>query len=585
MKSGKIKRISLLLAVSACLFLGANSANADTAIEETAASPNTTTSAKITTSESETTTQFEEESTTSGEIETTTQFEEETTVEPSNEPAKKILFIGNSSTYYNDMPDMVEGLARAAGRNVDIQSITAPNYKLYQFASEGSVYYTQIVNTLSSNRFDYVVVQDHRDVIIQTPAQTEDAISKLLPFITASGAELVLYETQADYAGKNFIIDNCSFFLGHTEMQYYMTKNYFSVANNLNASIVPAGVNYTRCRKIYPEINLYAADMHHPSPAGSYLAACSLYATLFDTTSFDNDFLPNSAYDTDKLLSKISVDDAKKIQSIADATLILDKKSIELRKGQTSSVNATFTFTEGNPSLSTFANTIEYFSLNDSVISTNRDTGLITALAVGNTAVMATTDSGLMAMCSVVVKQSSTSFTITDAASIKVHKNDTFTYNYTLLPADTTDKITWKSSDTSVATVDENGTVIAKKVGVAKITAITDSGIKVTRKVKVRLATPTKVKVKKLNTKTKGKKYSNLRITWGKNKNAVKYYVYRSTKKSSGYKKIATTTKVRYTDKNKLKGKTYYYKIKAIYSKTSCNSLRSTATKFKVPKK
>ena len=52
----------------------------------------------------------------------------------------KILFIGNSSTYYNNMPSMVEGLAKADNIDCQIRSITASNYKLTQFATSGNSY-------------------------------------------------------------------------------------------------------------------------------------------------------------------------------------------------------------------------------------------------------------------------------------------------------------------------------------------------------------------------------------------------------------------------------------------------------------
>ncbi len=59
------------------------------------------------------------------------------------------------------------------------------------------------------------------------------------------------------------------------------------------------------------------------------------------------------------------------------------------------------------------------------------------------------------------------------------------------------------------------------------------------------------------------KKYAKL--TWKKNSKATGYAIYRSTKKNSGYKKIATVTKTKktYTDKTVKKKKTYYYRIKA----------------------
>ena len=73
------------------------------------------------------------------------------------------------------------------------------------------------------------------------------------------------------------------------------------------------------------------------------------------------------------------------------------------------------------------------------------------------------------------------------------------------------------------------------------------------------LAKPTSLKL------TAGKK--RVTITYKKSTGATKYEIYRSTKKSSGYKKIATTSKTKYIDKKVSKGKRYYYKVRAIRDK------------------
>lgn len=97
-------------------------------------------------------------------------------------------------------------------------------------------------------------------------------------------------------------------------------------------------------------------------------------------------------------------------------------------------------------------------------------------------------------------------------------------------PSDTTDKITWKSDLPSVVSVNSNGNITAKKVGIAKITATTTSGIKVVHYVRVKLKTPTGVKLTKKSKKiTKKKKSYSVTVKWTKNTNAVKYYVYRRT--------------------------------------------------------
>ena len=67
------------------------------------------------------------------------------------------------------------------------------------------------------------------------------------------------------------------------------------------------------------------------------------------------------------------------------------------------------------------------------------------------------------------------------------------------------------------------------------------------------------------------------RLTWEAVDKADKYEVYRATSKNGTYKKVYTTTKTRYTNTGAVAGKTYYYKVKAIYSnKTAANSAFST---------
>lgn len=92
---------------------------------------------------------------------------------------------------------------------------------------------------------------------------------------------------------------------------------------------------------------------------------------------------------------------------------------------------------------------------------------------------------------------------------------------------------------------------------------------------KTKASVPSKVKAKATS-------QARVKVTWGKAKNAKKYVVYRSTKKKSGFKKLATTSKRSYTDKNVALGKKYYYKVKALDAKgaaTKCSKVASAKAK------
>ena len=74
----------------------------------------------------------------------------------------------------------------------------------------------------------------------------------------------------------------------------------------------------------------------------------------------------------------------------------------------------------------------------------------------------------------------------------------------------------------------------------------------------------------------------NVKLSWAKISGATKFEIYRATSKDGTYKLIKTTASVSYTDKSVKSGKTYYYKVKAIYSKSAANSAYSSVDSIKV---
>ena len=61
----------------------------------------------------------------------------------------------------------------------------------------------------------------------------------------------------------------------------YCMESPDAKVDTLDDLVIPAGIGFMRCMEQYPEIELWDADGQHPSPAGTYLAACTAYAVVY----------------------------------------------------------------------------------------------------------------------------------------------------------------------------------------------------------------------------------------------------------------------------------------------------------------
>ena len=148
----------------------------------------------------------------------------------------------------------------------------------------------------------------------------------------------------------------------------------------------------------------------------------------------------------------------------------LDRTSAEIIKGDIMTLTATVA-----PSNATNKNVI-WTSSNPSVATVSQS-GVITAIKAGSTTVVATTiDGEKAAACEIVVIVPVNSISL-DKESLELIEGDGASLTATIGPDDATDKrITWKSSDDSIAIVSSSGAVVAVKAGTVTITATTEDG-------------------------------------------------------------------------------------------------------------
>ena len=104
---------------------------------------------------------------------------------PSHEQVRSILFLGNSLTYYNDLPAMVERAAQAAGINLRIGSVALPNVAVIDHADG----LTPAREAIAAQRWDLVVLQQGptpEGICRDTLALGAE---RLAPLVAAAGGE------------------------------------------------------------------------------------------------------------------------------------------------------------------------------------------------------------------------------------------------------------------------------------------------------------------------------------------------------------------------------------------------------------
>lgn len=209
----------------------------------------------------------------------------------------RVLLIGNSFTYYNDMnkPNGIfYKIATNAGYKVTVDSVYKGGYYLHQYLDETDAYGKQVAAYLKKNKYDVVVLQDQSAVAITNPGDLYDSCRAFKTLIEANGAEMWLYETWGYKTGHASLK---SFGRDTFEMEMKIRAAYAAIGKELNVPVAYAGAAFSRSFSEHPDIELYHTDLKHPGVMGSYLIAWTLFGTIFgvDPATLDyNGLLPSS---------------------------------------------------------------------------------------------------------------------------------------------------------------------------------------------------------------------------------------------------------------------------------------------------
>lgn len=186
----------------------------------------------------------------------------------------RILFIGNSYTFVNNLPATLTELAESGGHQIETG-----------MAAEGGMTLTNHVDSadttsqISSSQWDFIVLQEQS----QIPSVKQFRLNQMYP-----AARVLVQEIENTGAIPLFFIPWAhrdgwpeNGMQTYMEMQGQIERGYFDIANELGAPMAPVGFTWAVVIKEHPEISLWQADGSHPTKEGTYLAASVFYAVFF----------------------------------------------------------------------------------------------------------------------------------------------------------------------------------------------------------------------------------------------------------------------------------------------------------------
>ncbi|MBP7409288.1 MAG: hypothetical protein KA941_11060 [Flavobacteriales bacterium] len=216
-----------------------------------------------------------------------------------------VLFLGNSYTYVNDLPNTLRQLALSLGDTMTVASSAPGGYTLFQHST-----YAPTLAAIGSQQWDFVVLQEQSQLgaLPVEATNTELGAIQLMEDIEANYecTYPVFYMT---WGRQNGDPQNCAsfpFMCTYDGMQQGLRDNYVYLATMNDAYVSPVGVAWKQVRDTHPLINLYDADGSHPSPAGTYLAACVFYCTLFQESCVPSTYAAGLQADSAAILRSIA---------------------------------------------------------------------------------------------------------------------------------------------------------------------------------------------------------------------------------------------------------------------------------------
>ena len=235
----------------------------------------------------------------------------------------RVLFLGNSLIFFNDMPKMFEDLCIYDGIPMQVDSVTQGSCTMSLLATTQTSIGLQAYKKLTEETWDYVIIEPSRratpfeDSIYEAELEAAVVLDQLAQ---DAGAETLIYSVWGLNKGETGVYQQVGYDSiktgthAITRSAHCNYMNWFGekVSERLGGrQIIKAGYAFENSIATFPSTNIYYTDDQHPNATGSYLVACTIFDTMFGLESSGLDYK-----------STVPAQTAANMQSIADMTVV-----------------------------------------------------------------------------------------------------------------------------------------------------------------------------------------------------------------------------------------------------------------------
>jgi len=199
-----------------------------------------------------------------------------------------VLFLGNSYTSYNNLPQLVQSLSSSAGKTLIIDSNMPGGMTV-----SGHINDPITLSRISQGTWDYVVIQEQSQIPTIDYYRYNDMYPAMIDLKTLVEqfnpcTRIITYMTWGRrFGGQQCDPTNtyCSpVFVDFNHMQDSLTSAYSEISNLLNMQCAPVGVTWQNILNDTALV-LHSSDNSHPNLDGSYVAALTLYSSIWKEPS------------------------------------------------------------------------------------------------------------------------------------------------------------------------------------------------------------------------------------------------------------------------------------------------------------